>query len=234
MFTRTAEYYDALYHFKDYQAACNLLIQLIKKYNPQAKSLLDVACGTGKHLEYLKDHFKVAGLDLDANLLEVARKRCPEATFYQEDMTYFELNTNYDVVVCLFSSIAYVRTVENLNRAIRCMVNHLNLGGLLVVEPWIFPENYWVNRITANFVDQPELKIAWMYKSQLDGFTSVFDIHYMVGTPAGIQNFNERHVMGLWTDEEYRQAFLDVGINPFYEKKGFFGRGVYFGIKDQD
>lgn len=231
MFTKTAAYYDALYHFKDYQAASHRLVQLIEQYNPQTTSLLDVACGTGKHLAYLKEHFEAEGLDLDANLLEVARKRCPDVTFHQEDMTNFKLNASYDVVVCLFSSIAYARSLENLNHAIRCMANHLNPGGLLVVEPWIFPENYWVDRITANFVDQPDLKIAWMYKSQREALTSVLDIHYLVGTPDGVENFRERHVMGLWTDDEYKQAFLNVGITPIYDAKGLFGRGMYYGVK---
>jgi hypothetical protein len=147
-------------------------------------------------------------------------------------MTNFDLNARYDVVTCLFSSIGYVRTVENLNQAIRCMAAHLHAGGLLVLEPWIYPENYWVDRITANFVDKPDLKIAWMYKSKLEALTSVFDIHYLVATPGGVDGFHEQHVMGLWTDEEYQQAFLSAGIDPVYDAKGLFGRGMYYGVKE--
>ncbi|RDC66112.1 class I SAM-dependent DNA methyltransferase [Adhaeribacter pallidiroseus] len=231
MFTKTAQYYDALYHFKDYKVACDKLVKLIKQYNPKAKSLLDVACGTGKHLEYLKEELTVAGLDLDTNLLEVAQKRCPEVPFYHGDMTNFKLDTTFDAVVCLFSSIAYVRTIENLNNTLKQMAEHVNPGGLLLVEPWIFPENYWVDRITANFVDQPDLKIAWMYKSQLEALTSVFDIHYLVASPEGVENFREKHIMGLWTDEQYRQAFRNIDIEPVYDATGFFGKGMYYGIK---
>jgi SAM-dependent methyltransferase len=231
MFSKTAEYYDALYHFKDYEAACNKLIQLIRNNHSRANSLLDVACGTGKHLEFLQHQMQVSGLDLDENLLKVARRRCPLVPLFHEDMTDFHLNTCYDAVVCLFSSIAYVRTLDNLNRTIQRMAEHLNPGGILLVEPWIFPENYWVKRITANFVDQSNLKIAWMYTSELDGLTSVFDIQYMVGTPEGVEKFSEQHIMGLWTDQEYRQAFLNAGINPVFDEKGLFGRGMYYGIK---
>ena len=232
MFTKTAEYYDALYHFKDYGAACNQLHQLIQRYNPAAKTLLDVACGTGKHLEYLKDRYDAAGLDLNPELLAVARKRSPNVTFHQGDMTNFNLATTFDVVVCLFSSIGYVQTVENLNKAVTCFTQHLNPGGLLVLEPWITPENYWVNKITANFVDQPNLKIAWMYTSQLKGLTSVFDINYLVGTPEGVSNFTEEHVMGLWTDAEYRSAIQQAGVQVNYDPKGLFGRGMYYGLKE--
>jgi hypothetical protein len=59
--------------------------------------------------------------------------------------------------------------------------------------------------------------------------TSVFNIHYLVGTNEEINYFSENHVMGLWTDEEYREAFKRAGLTVNYEENGFFGRGVYYG-----
>jgi ubiquinone/menaquinone biosynthesis C-methylase UbiE len=231
MFTKSAAFYDALYHFKDYRLACSELHQLIQHLTLGAKTLLDVGCGTGKHLEYLQNIYKAEGLDLNPELLNIARKRCPALTFYEADMTNFNLNTSYDVIVCLFSSIAYVKTFENLKRTLQCMVQHLNTGGLIVIEPWIYPENYWIGKVTANFVDQPDLKIAWMYLSEKENSTSVFNIQYLVGTKQGVSTFNEEHVMGLWTDAEYREAFENSGIKPRYDPKGLFGRGMYYGIK---
>lgn len=231
MFTKTAEYYDALYQFKDYEEACDKLHHLIQQTAPQAKNLLDVACGTGKHLEYLQHRYACTGLDLNPELLAVAHKRCPDVLLQQADMTDFQLIETFDVVVCLFSSIAYVQTVENLRKAVTCLGKHLNPGGLLVIEPWITPEKYWVGKITANFVDQPNLKIAWMYTSQLQGLTSVFDINYMVGTVDGVSSFTENHVMGLWTDEQYREAIESVGVSVHYDANGLFGRGMYYGTK---
>lgn len=231
MFTKTAEYYDALYHFKDYEAAGNALHGLIQQHAPQAKSLLDVACGTGKHLEFLQHRYACSGLDLNPGLLAVAHKRCPTVPLHHADMTDFQLPAAFDVVACLFSSIGYVQTVENLRKAVACFTRHLNPGGLLVLEPWITPEKYWVDKITANFVDQPNLKIAWMYTSQLRGRTSVFDINYLVGTDEGVSRFTESHVMGLWTDAEYREAIEAAGVAVHYDSEGLFGRGMYYGTK---
>lgn len=233
MFTKTAEYYDALYHFKDYRAACQQLHELIQEKAPQAKTLLDVACGTGKHLEYIQELYQAEGLDLNPELLQVARKRCPHLQFYQADMTDFKLPHSFDVVVCLFSSIGYVQTLENLSKAVNTMVSHLNPNGLLLIEPWIAPEKYWENKITTNFADMPNLKIAWMYTSKREGLTSIFDIHYMVGTPEGVCTFTEKHVMGLWTNAQYQQAFENAGIKVNYDPVGLFGRGMYYGIKMQ-
>ena len=230
MFTRSAEFYDALYQFKDYRHAVQLLHELIKDKKPGKLSLLDVACGTGKHIEYLKDHYEVEGLDLNTDLLRIARERCPGIIFHEADMANFDLGRKFDVVACLFSSIGYVQTKEKLQYAVLSMAKHLTPGGLLIIEPWIYPEKYWKGKLIANFADLDDLKISWMYIHEQAGMTSVFDIHYMVGTPQGISNFSEKHVMGLWTDEEYREAFRKAGLSVMYEEKGFFGRGVYYGF----
>jgi SAM-dependent methyltransferase len=231
MYRHSAELYDALYHFKDYAAASVKLHALIQERKPDAQSLLDVGCGTGKHLEFLRQFYRVEGLDVSSEMLEVARQRCPDIPFHDGNMIDFYLSRTFDVVVCLFSSIGYVKTPENLVRAVRCMASHLLAGGILIVEPWFSPDRYWKGRITANFVDEPERKIAWMYTSEGNGLLSVFDIHYLVGTPEGVTHFTERHEMGLFTEEQYAQALRAADLEITYDPDGLFGRGMYVGTK---
>ncbi len=229
MFLKSALFYDALYQFKDYRKAVEVMHQLIQKERPGSASVLDVACGTGKHIAFLKDHYEVEGLDLNPELLKIARERCPDTVFHEADMTGFSLEKKFDVVACLFSSIGYVQTKENLQAAVSAMAAHLFPGGLLIIEPWIWPENYWKDKLVANFTEQENLKISWMYIQKQVKMTSVFDIHYLVGTNGEINYFSENHIMGLWTDEEYREAFTKAGLTVTFEEIGFFGRGVYYG-----
>ena len=117
LLVKSAKFYDALYHFKDYKKASDRLTEIIKLYNPNAESLLDTACGTGKHIEYLRNEFQCEGLDINHDLLEIAKERCEGIVFHESDMTEFDTGEKYDVVCCLFSSIAYVKTYENLCKA---------------------------------------------------------------------------------------------------------------------
>jgi SAM-dependent methyltransferase len=227
MFVHSAPFYDALYGFKDYGAAVDELRAVVEREAPGAASLLDVGCGTGRHVELLAGRFEVEGLDLNPAMLEAARARCPGVAFHEADMADFALGRTFDVVTCLFSSIAYVRTLERMRAAVACMRRHLAPGGLLLLEPWFEPDSYWTGTITANHVDEPDLKIAWMYTSEREGDVSVLDIHYLVGRPDGIETFRERHEMGLFTREQHLDAFRRCGLHARYESGGPFGRGLY-------
>jgi hypothetical protein len=59
---------------------------------------------------------------------------------------------------------------------------------------------------------------------------SVLNIHYLVGTPAGIERFEERHELGLFTDEEYMSAFEKASLEVIRDEEGLFGRGLFIGL----
>ena len=79
-------------------------------------------------------------------------------------MTRFDLHRKFDAVVCLFSSIGYVRTVKRLERAIGCMAHHLSYGGVLIIEPWFDVETWHPKSVYATFVDEPETKVLDLFK----------------------------------------------------------------------
>ena len=123
MFSQTAKWYDKIYlSMKHYDAEIEKLLAIISGHRRSTGNrLLDVACGTGLHLSYLKEHFEVEGLDLNEEMLSIARQRNPRVVFHQADMTDFNLNRTFDIVTCLFSAIGYVKTLDKLTRAVQCM-----------------------------------------------------------------------------------------------------------------
>jgi hypothetical protein len=60
-----------------------------------------------------------------------------------------------------------------------------------------------------------------------EGRLAIMNFEYLIGTPAGIEAFSERHEVGLFTDEEYRQAFSAVGLSVEHDPEGLIGRGLY-------
>lgn len=230
MYDKTADLYDKVYSYKDYPAEARALSAFIRReLRSGGNRLLDVACGTGLHVECLAAEWQVEGVDLSAEMLARARARNPGVPFHQADMVNFELGRRFDAVTCLFSSIGYMQTLERLGQAIACMGRHLVPGGVLAVEPWFTPADWHPGTVHALLVDEPELKIARVNTSFVEGRLSYFDLHHLVGTPQGTEHFVERHEMGLFEREEMEAAFEAAGLEVRYHEHGLTGRGLYLG-----
>jgi dTDP-3-amino-3,4,6-trideoxy-alpha-D-glucopyranose N,N-dimethyltransferase len=188
-----------------------------------------VACGTGKHLAELRASYDAEGIDSDPDMLAVARERLDDVPLHEADMTDFALTRRFDVVTCLFSSIAYTLTQERLRQAVASMARHLNDGGLLLVEPWILPEHLRQGGLHAIFVDEPELKIARVNHPPSPGQENKIEFHFLVGTSDGIDHFTETHRLGSFTDADYRDAFERAGLVVEHDQAGISGRGLYIG-----
>ena len=140
-YTASAEIYDTIYaEVVDYPATGRLLKWIIQERNPEAKTVLEVACGTGAVLEQLVGEFELAGMDLSEEMLAVASAKLPGVELRQADMATFEWGSTFDVVLCMFSSIGYMTDLAGLEAAYEHMVAHLNPGGVLVSEAWLRPD----------------------------------------------------------------------------------------------
>lgn len=204
------------------------LRELVEQRCPSARTVLDVACGTGVHLQGLKRYFEVEGLDLDAEMVAIARSRLPGVPVHQADMSSFELDRQFDSIVCLLSSIGYAPNVRALNRAIARMASHLRDGGVLILEPWFTPDQWEAGKLHAVFVDEPELKIARIDDNAREGRISVLNLHYLVATPTeGVTHFSEQHRLSLFTHEEYLEAFQKAQMDVEHDADGLMGRGLY-------
>jgi len=227
MFLESAELYDAIYHFKNYAHECEILRAVIAVAAPGARTVLDVACGTGEHDKFLRQHYAVDGIDLEEDYLRAARIKNPAGRYTRADMTGFDLAATYDAVACLFSAIGYVRTVDRMQRAVASMARHVKPGGVLIIEPWITPENW---KAGGSFVHAGEIgahKVCRMSLSGREGSLSVLLLHYLRGTDTGIEHYSERLELGLFTRAEMTRAFELASMDVRYDSEGLMGRGLY-------
>jgi len=232
MFTKSAAFYDAIYGWKDYAGEAQKLDALIRQHKRSTGvTLLDVACGTGAHAPFLRTTYEYKGLDLDDEMLAVAREQYPDLSFHHGDMANFDLGRQFDVVTCLFSSIGYARTATKLRQTLANLARHTQPGGVVIVEPWFTPEQWHSGRIHAFLVDEPELKICRMARSEIEGTMSILYFDYLVGTPTSADHFSERHEMGLFTHDAYLEAFRTAGLDASFDEEGLMGRGLYIGTK---
>jgi SAM-dependent methyltransferase len=103
-------------------------------------SVLDAGCGTGRvGRELFRRGVDVVGIDLDAEMLETARARCPSAAWIEGDISDIQLGRTFDIVLMAGNVINFVVPALR-RRALENLVHHLLPGGLLINGHSIRPE----------------------------------------------------------------------------------------------
>jgi len=230
-----AKYYDLIYSWKDYAKEASELKNLFSKYKKSAGTrLLDVACGTGYHIKHLKDEYSCTGIDVNEEILKIARKNVVDVEFIQADMTSFNMERKFEVITCLFGSIGYVKTYQNLRKTFQNFAGHLVEGGAAFIEPWFTKEVYAVGRPSMTVYDGDDVKIARINTSEIQGDLSIMDMHYLVAERnKGVRHYVDRHELGLFEVDETLKIMEESGLESQFLTEGLMlGRGLYIGIKN--
>jgi SAM-dependent methyltransferase len=105
------------------------VVKALKK--SEGNRLLDVGCGHGWHDYFLKKEFKITGVNLNENILEMARRRNPDVDYILGDMRNFDLNEEFDVVLS-FDALEHLLTYDDLKVALANLLKHLAEDGVLI------------------------------------------------------------------------------------------------------
>lgn len=231
-----AEVYEVIYKSgrgKDYQDEARLVEKHVRELKPDARSLLDVACGTGAHLGPFNEMFShTEGIDLSEAMLTLARKELDSSIpLHHGDMRDFDLGRKFDAVVCMFASISYAGDLDGLVAAIRTMADHLVPGGVLVIEPWWFSENFIEGYVNGDVTRRDGRVLTRISHSvREDGHTKM-ELRFVIADASGIRDFTEIERLALWTKEEYVAAFEKAGIPAEYHPGQPAGRGLFVAVK---
>lgn len=166
-FANYANYYDLLYRDKDYASEADYVHSLIHAQMPDAKTILELGCGTGIHASLLAlKGYTVYGIDLSAEMLEAAQQRLltlPGAqalklTFSQGNIQTVRINQTFDVVISLFHVVSYQTTNEALESAFETAKAHLKPEGLFLFDCWYGP---------AVLTDPPSVRVKRLENEQI-------------------------------------------------------------------
>jgi len=234
MFYRLAPYYDAFVQEKDYRGEVRRLTALARRYGrPDGTSWLDVACGTGKHLEVLRRRHPCVGVDASPEMLRIARRRLPGVRLVEADMRSFDLGRRFDVVTCLFSAIGHLPTERDLKRTFRNFERHLKPGGVVIVEPWISPGQFRPGHLHLVTYRQPNVTLVRLAHSRRRGQASIIQYCYLLGESGrGIRYLEETHRELLVDPRRLQHLLRGVGFAARFLRPGFMGdRGLLVGVK---
>jgi SAM-dependent methyltransferase len=211
-----AGWYDAIYdaRSKDYVAEAAALLEIAADLGVHPRSALDVACGTGRHLQALEDRVdERSGVDASESMLTIAAQRLgPEVPLAVVDFTSFALGRTFDLVTCLFSSIGHVGDGAELDAAMRSMARHVAPGGLLLVEPWLTPDRARDGVVDLVSATTDEGAVARAVSSSKGDDSVTLHFAWAVATTSGAATAEEVLRMPLFTADRYLGSVAAAGL----------------------
>lgn len=135
-----AQAYEIGFSYRDIPAEVDAVIAFCAAAGGrEPQSVLEIASGPADHaLEFARRGVTATALDLSTAMCERARVRAItqglDLRVVQQDMLGFTLDSRFDLAVCMIDSIAYIPDLSGLLAHLRSVRQHLNPGGIYVVE----------------------------------------------------------------------------------------------------
>ncbi len=241
MYKDLAKYYDQIYSdAKDYREESEIIKDLVNEYKVNfGNALLDVGCGTGMHLKYLKDSFRCTGTDVNEQMLEVARRNVTDVGLVEADIVNMNLGVKFDVITCLFGAIGYTKTYQNLANTLKNFYSHLNSGGVVIIDGWFTEEQFHEGAVHMKNYESDELKISRVGYSTVrrnggDAAISVLEEHYLIAEKGkGVSYYVDTSELAMFDADRFAESLKNVGFSSAtILENALMNRNRYIAVKD--
>jgi ubiquinone/menaquinone biosynthesis C-methylase UbiE len=142
-FTVIAPYYDTLMSFINYSAWVLYIERILELNKVEEKTILDLACGTGVCIRlWLEKGYKVIGLDNSLSMLKVCQEKISpmsvlignDIQLINGDMRNFPLTEKIPIITCLYDSLNYLLTEEDILDCFKNAYDVLTDDGIFIFD----------------------------------------------------------------------------------------------------
>lgn len=219
-----AQFYDNLTDNVEYEKR----IEYIKNFLPDKNSvILDLACGTGSmSLPLLKSGYRIIGLDLSDNMLEIASNKFLEVSdnfsLMKGNMRNFCLGDKADVCICCLDSINHLTDINGVKDCFLSVFNSLKNNSVFVFDVnTIYKHNNILSDKTFIF-DEDDYYIVWDNENEgNDTVRILLDIFVYNGS--SYDRYNEEFFEKAYGIDELKKVLIEVGFKDIavYDELSF-------------
>lgn len=204
-----SQYYELLYHDKDYAGEADYVDKLIRQNLDRPKTLLNLGCGTGRHDVLLHDKgYQIHGVDISEEMLNIARnKEKPGLCFSQANIQQLNLGQTFDAVISLFHVMSYQTTNLALDQVFSGVNEHLNDDGLFIFDFWYGPAVLTdPPKNTIKRLENDRVKVFRVAEPNMHADSNTVDVNFDIFITQRNNNHltaqQELHVMRFFFDTE--------------------------------
>jgi SAM-dependent methyltransferase len=225
LYRKYAGYYDLIYNWMDYPGEADFIKRVVAHHQKSVgQELLDVACGTGGHALFLQDDFQILGVDINPEMLDLAREKLPRVNFIQSDMKKLDLGLKFDVIICLFSAINYHISLEELRRTFQRFYQHLHVGGILLFDLGFCLENWEEGRMLVDAVVEGDLQLARISQSRLQDGVFNANFVFLIKEDGKMDFEVDQHQIGVFPTIKVQEMLYEMGFechiyNGYHEER---------------
>lgn len=225
VFQDYAEYYDILYHDKQYDTECLFVLDQISRLSNPATSILDLGCGTGRHgFELARNGIAVTGVDLSSVMVKVAQNakptdlptNTPVPVFMKGDARSVRLGKKFGAVVSLFHVMSYQNTEEDALGVFETAYEHLDRDGLFFFDFWHGPGVLMERpEVRDLHIEHEGTELLRHAEPKLFLNENRVDVAYTISLKRngrGFSTFNETHCMRYWFFPELKYLARQAGF----------------------
>ena len=186
VFGAYARYYDLLYAAKDYSAEASYVDTLLRRWAPEARTLLELGCGTALHASLLAAKgYEVMGIDRSEEMLAAAEKRLASTPgrvrLARGDIRSVRVEESFDAVISLFHVISYQTSNDDLRDAFATARAHLRPGGVFVFDFWYGPAVLWLKPERRELrLENDEIEVVRHAEPVIHANENVVDVSYRI------------------------------------------------------
>jgi ubiquinone/menaquinone biosynthesis C-methylase UbiE len=189
-------------------------------------TVLDLCCGQGRHsVQWAKRGFKVTGLDLNAEYLNLASKAAEAAKVKIEtvagDMREIPFEDKFDAIVNMYSSFGYLESEAEDLKVLESAVKALKPGGRLLLD--MLNREWAIDNYIQNDWHTGADGTLYVERRDLDLATSRMHVHFIVVDPKGGRRESIGHIIRLYTLTEMTRLLERVGMRVTAVFGGFEG-----------
>ncbi len=176
-------YYDLLYHEKDYEAETEYACDILRSYNSSSRHLLELGFGTGNYSKHLSARgYKITGIEKSEHMVTLAKaKAIPHFLPIVDDITTFTLNKKFDAAISLFHVMSYLTKNTKVISCLKQVCRHLKRKGIFIFDVWYTPAVYSQQPASkVKHVNTDTYEITRIAEPQVNYEENIVEVNYLL------------------------------------------------------